>query len=105
MAVKSFTGGSDKQSTEEALLHHTTMVDTCHYRSQVTHRMYMTQDGLLCNLHVLNNNDVQCKFTDCNKCTALAQDIGGRGHIHVTTRGIWNSISFLLNFVVNPKLW
>ena len=80
------------------------MVDICHYTFVQIHKKYTTTSKLQCQFWTLGDNDVSMKFTNCNKCTTLVQNIDNGEAEHVSGWGVYEKSLYLpLNFAVNLK--
>ena len=78
MVARSYgKGGVNMRSTEDvqavSLLNDTIMADTCYYTFVKTHRMWKVTPKVKYELWVTIL--CQCMFINCDKCTAVMQDI------------------------------
>ena len=58
------------------------MIDRCYYAFAYTHRLYNTKSKPSWKPWTLGDNDVSCRFINCNKCTPLLGDVVWELRVH-----------------------
>ena len=95
--------GAQRIFREETLFYDTAMVDTCHYISFQTHRMYNTKSEQNVNHGLWVVMTCPCRFIIVTNVPALEQD-EVRELMPVWGQGLMGTLYFPLNFAVNLKL-